>query len=34
MAQIIIREKDLTGNPAASLYDVAFVPGLLGERID
>lgn len=28
MAQITIREKDLTGNPAASVFDVAFVPGL------
>lgn len=33
MAQIIIREKDLTGNPASSVFDVAFVPGLLGYRV-
>ena len=28
MAQITIREKDLTGNPASSTFDVAAVPGL------
>ena len=28
MAQITIRERDLTGNPASSVFDVAFVPGL------
>ena len=28
MAQITIRERDLTGNPAASTFDVAAVPGL------
>ena len=28
MAQIIIKERDLTGNPAASVFDVALVPGL------
>lgn len=34
MAQIIIREKDLTGNPAASVFDVAFVPGLTIENLN
>lgn len=34
MAQIIIRERDLTGNPASTVFDVAFVPGLLGYRIE
>ena len=29
MAQIIIREKDLTGAPAESTFDVAVVPGLV-----
>jgi len=32
MAQIIIREKDLTGNPAATTFDVAFVPGLTTKK--
>lgn len=31
MAQIIIREKDLTGNAAQTVFDIAVVPGLVNE---
>ena len=34
MAQITIREKDLTGNPAATTFDVAAVPGLTINDLD
>lgn len=34
MAQIIIRERDLTGNPASAVFDVAFVPGLTTKTLE
>lgn len=34
MAQITIRERDLTGNPASAVFDVAFVPGLTVEDLE